>query len=715
MAVSKRELQLMVKVSGKIGELTKFVRQMDKLNKTLTVQESQAKKTAKAYWSLDKALRSVHKTLGKGVGGLMFKIPTIGPLLGIIGQIGSAFGSLVGVVTKVFLKIAKVAAAILKGLIRVAAGIISAIARLFWGLVRTVTSAIGKLVGIFGSIFGRVLGVVKKATLAMGIAFAAFVVYAIHQGAKFEQKMREIWTLMPRLSKAGMQTMSDNVLRMSSQIPKTAEDMAQGLYKVVSSGFQKASDAMEIMRVGARIAVAGVTETELAIDALISKLLAYGKGAGDAKKAGDILFKTLEQARMTFTDLSEGIGMVTGTASAMKLSWKGMGASISVISRVLKPDVTFVALNRLLLSMVAPAKGAAKAMKEYGFEIKRAGDGTLDMQATMEGLRNIVSKLGVDDAARVLKKMFPNVRALRGVFAFLGQTTSQVDSVFRALDDSAGSLDKAFKKMWGSVTSQLKILWNNVSRFGKEFFTIFADDISGALQEVNSWLSDMNDWIQELRKAKVFENMKKSFTDFVKGMKESNVVKWLQEQFDNLAKGLPTTFGKIKKTIIDAFSEAFVFVLSFDWDAFKGKAITALIGIADKALAIGAALIEGFRSALPVIQAVLNTALDMVQAVIGPLLTLGKAHYQSRATSATSRTAAAGQAVASLGNIVRTKGGTEKITQMPAFGPGGGGPGVGMGFERPKKGETQSDLILSQVAEATGKSAPKALSGAPCA
>ena len=76
------------------------------------------------------------------------------------------------------------------------------------------------------------------------------------------------------MSTQEFKTMSDSILKLSERIPKTATDLANGLYYIQSAGFS-GSDALKILETSAKAASVGMTETKTVADALTSALNAY--------------------------------------------------------------------------------------------------------------------------------------------------------------------------------------------------------------------------------------------------------------------------------------------------------------------------------------------------------------------------------------------------------------------------------------------------------
>src|SRR5690606_2299601 len=112
---------------------------------------------------------------------------------------------------------------------------------------------------------GVVLGL---AAVVLGLGGAALA------AVEFEKNMRNVNSL-PLESDARLSSLSRSVLEIARQVPQTAENLAEGLYDIASSGFEGAEGLM-VLEASAVAASAGLTTTAVSAGVVTSVLNAYG-------------------------------------------------------------------------------------------------------------------------------------------------------------------------------------------------------------------------------------------------------------------------------------------------------------------------------------------------------------------------------------------------------------------------------------------------------
>jgi hypothetical protein len=77
---------------------------------------------------------------------------------------------------------------------------------------------------------------VKRAFTGMGAAAGTFVATSVELFGGFEQKMNEVYTLMPGMSADAMGAMKDDVLDLARETGKMPDEIIPALYQAISAG-----------------------------------------------------------------------------------------------------------------------------------------------------------------------------------------------------------------------------------------------------------------------------------------------------------------------------------------------------------------------------------------------------------------------------------------------------------------------------------------------
>lgn len=283
---------------------------------------------------------------------------------------------------------------------------------------RSVTAAGKKMLGI-------------SAILAMPFVGGATIF------ADFEQQMANVSTMLDEPAKY-MDSFKKGIRKMSVEFGEGTDTLAKGLYDILSASIDPAK-ALDVLAVSAKAAKAGLTDTGVAADAITTILNAYGLSADHAGSVSDLLFKTVKRGKTTFAELAPSIGMVATTAASAGVDLEELGAAIATMTRNgVKTERAVTALNAIISTFLKPTDEAAAYAKKLGFEMSSAA-------IKSEGLESIfkkISKLPPD----AISKLFPNIRALRGILPAL-RNMAGFSADVETMKNRAGATETAYAKM----------------------------------------------------------------------------------------------------------------------------------------------------------------------------------------------------------------------------------------------------------------------------
>lgn len=282
--------------------------------------------------------------------------------------------------------------------------------------------------------------------------------------ADFETQMAQVSTMLDEPEKH-MDGFTAAIRDMSETMGESTETLAKGLYDILSAGVDPAK-ALDVLAVSSRAAKAGISDTAVAADAITTVLNAYGLSADRAGDVSDLLFTTVKAGKTTFGELAPTIGKVATLASTAGVSLDEMGAMLGTLTSTgIKTEEAITALSAIVSSFLKPAAEGAEVAAAVGVEMGLAALQTDGLHGTMKKLAG----LGPD----ALAKIFPNVRAMKGILPALSNMEAFADAV-RAMEDRAGSTDKAYDKMAGTLTTAFQRLMQT----GKTTLSVIGEAIS---------------------------------------------------------------------------------------------------------------------------------------------------------------------------------------------------------------------------------------------
>lgn len=295
---------------------------------------------------------------------------------------------------------------------------------------------IGKSFDKFGSLAA------KSLTVPIAAGTTAFAL-ATKKAADFDNGMREVLTLLPKLSNEGFESLKQETLAFSKELGKVPEEVVPALYQSLSAGVPR-ENVFEFLKTAGEAAIAGVAELETSVDGLTSVTNAYGTEVLNANRSSDIMFQTLKLGKTDFTQLSQSLFNVIPTASALGVKFEDIGAAIAVMTAQGTP--TSVAATQIRQALVELNKEgsitdtafreiAGKSFKEF---IEQGGT----LQEALQMLAEKADKSGKD-----ISSMFSSVEAGNAALALSGKNASKFKDALDKMNNSAGATAEAFKKI----------------------------------------------------------------------------------------------------------------------------------------------------------------------------------------------------------------------------------------------------------------------------
>lgn len=285
------------------------------------------------------------------------------------------------------------------------------------------------------------------AMVAIGAAMTAAFGLTIKSAMAFEAELAQVSTMLDDVSMKHMPEFKSGLQALAMEFGESTSTLSKGLYDILSASIDPAK-ALDVLAVSAKAAVAGITDTGVAADAITTIINSYGLEAEDAGKVSDQLFAIVKRGKITFAELAPAIGTVAATANMAGLSFEDLGASIATITRAgINANAAMTAINGVLKAFLKPMDDAAKLAKdEFGLALNTATLKTIGLTGVMEKLK--------DATAEQLAVMFGSIRGLKGIAAALGDVEGYMVD-YELLLNSAGLSQEAFEKQSATLKFQL--------------------------------------------------------------------------------------------------------------------------------------------------------------------------------------------------------------------------------------------------------------------
>ena len=297
-----------------------------------------------------------------------------------------------------------------------------------------------------GGGFDILTAAIGAATLALG----GFIRASYQTGRATDTSLRALSTLTDD-SKGLHKELQQLSKELGYQV--TATELATTGYDVLSAGFNKTADVVEILKNSQKAAVGGFAEIGVVADAVTTILNAYGKGVGETEKVTSQFIQTQNDGKIIVSQYAQQIGGLASTAAASNVSLEELNATVSVATASgVRVESAFTGLRQAISSIVKPSAEAEKVAEKLGIKFDAA---TLKQKGFAAVLEDVRKKAGGN--AQALGILFGSVEAVAAVQPALNDFEKFTEFIERQ-KNAAGEADKAFQKMNGSIASSEKSL-----------------------------------------------------------------------------------------------------------------------------------------------------------------------------------------------------------------------------------------------------------------
>lgn len=306
--------------------------------------------------------------------------------------------------------------------------------------------------------------------ISAGIAFTQAAKEAYNFEKQFQQSMKEVATLSSGI-KGSLTDFMNSAIDMTREVPVGAVESAKALYQIVSAGHDGA-DAMNILKVSAKAAIGGVTETATSADAITTILNAYKKGASEAESVSDMLFTTAKLGKTTMGELGKSIAQAAPIASSFGIDIEDVLAAVVSITKQGVP--TAEAMTKIRAAIMGTAN--------------HLGDAAFSGRSFQEALQLIYNE--ANGSTTKMKELLGTDEALQAALMITGQNAVGAASDLDQMKNATGAAEAAFKEMSSSTENQMKLLSNNITAALRPLGQEILKEISSAAQSMNEAFAD---------------------------------------------------------------------------------------------------------------------------------------------------------------------------------------------------------------------------------
>ena len=260
------------------------------------------------------------------------------------------------------------------------------------------------------------------------------------------------------------------VAELSKSIPVVRDELANGLYQVISNGVPE-DNWIAFLQKSAKASVGGIADLGETVKVTSTIIKNYGLSWDKAGDVQDKIQLTAKNGVTSFEQLAQALPRVTGNAATLGVSIDELMATFATLTGVSgNTNEVATQMAAIFTALVKPSSEASKMAHQMGIEfdaaaIKAAGGMRNFLTDLDKNVKAYASKSGMLEQ-EIYGKLFGSAESLRALGPLTGQLAAKFNENVEAMKGSAGTIDDAFSIMSSSGAASLQILKNKFAEVG---------------------------------------------------------------------------------------------------------------------------------------------------------------------------------------------------------------------------------------------------------
>ena len=282
----------------------------------------------------------------------------------------------------------------------------------------------------------------------------------------FDKSMRAANTMAGKSGKE-FDALTDSVKELSKTIPMAREELAGGLYQVISNGVPE-DNWISFLEQSSKAAVGGIANLGQTVTVTSTIIKNYGLEWETAGSIQDKIQRTAKNGVTSFEQLAAALPRVTGSAAQLGISIDELMAVFATTTGVTGNTAEVsTQLAAVLTALIKPSSEAAQAAERMGISfnaasIKEAGGLENFLRSLDIAINQYSAKTG-ELKETIYGNLFGSAEALRVLTSLTGEQKEKFSQNIQEMADSTGTIDTAFGEMASTGDAANQMLKNSIS------------------------------------------------------------------------------------------------------------------------------------------------------------------------------------------------------------------------------------------------------------
>lgn len=263
--------------------------------------------------------------------------------------------------------------------------------------------------------------------------------------------------------------LKDQVSELAGKIPIARDELANGLYQVISNGVPE-NNWITFLDKSARASVAGIADLGETVKVTSTIIKNYGLDWDAAGSIQDKIQLTAKNGVTSFEQLAQALPRVTSQASTLGVSVDELMATFSTLTGVSGNTAEVsTQLAAIFTALIKPSSEAAEMAQQMGIQfdaasIKAAGGMEQFLVSLDKSVKQYAASSGMLEQ-EIYGKLFGSAESLRALTPLTGKLAEKFRENVADMKNSAGTIENAFEIMSSTGAATLQMLNNKLGKF----------------------------------------------------------------------------------------------------------------------------------------------------------------------------------------------------------------------------------------------------------
>lgn len=263
--------------------------------------------------------------------------------------------------------------------------------------------------------------------------------------------------------------LKDRVSELGETIPVARNELANGLYQVISNGVPE-NNWISYLEKSAKASVSGIADLGETVKVTSTIIKNYELDWEDAGAIQDKIQLTAKNGVTSFEQLAQALPRVTSNAATLGVSIDELMATFSTLTGVSGNTAEVsTQLAAIFTALVKPSSEASEMAQQMGIQfdaaaIKAAGGLSQFLTSLDKSVKQYAKSSGMLEQ-EVYGKLFGSAESLRAITPLTNQLADKFRENVASMQNSAGTIDEAFGTMASTGSSTLQMLNNKLGEY----------------------------------------------------------------------------------------------------------------------------------------------------------------------------------------------------------------------------------------------------------